>query len=190
MGRMLQELISADDELEQTDEPVDAIIDFSSPTGLLAAIEMALALKVPLVSGTTGLNEEHFEKLHLASSQIAVMHSPNFSIGMAALFSALEQLKNLPGATFEILETHHIHKKDAPSGSALKLQKILKGASITSERTGEVVGEHEVVIRFASESLTLRHSVQSRRAFAEGALLSVKFLLDKPAGYYDFSLVL
>lgn len=184
MGRIIQEMATSDFEMASP-ESADLILDFSSPAGTLHALEMAERLGKPLVSGTTGLTPSHFNQMREASKKIAILHSPNFSIGIAALFKMTEGLQHLPGAKIEIRETHHVHKKDAPSGTALKLKELLGGAPISWEREGETVGAHEVIINFANETLVLKHVAHSRRAFAEGALLAVKLIINKSPGLYN-----
>lgn len=163
----------------------DVIVDFSSPQGTLDAIALAEQVKKPLVSGTTALGQRHFEQMQKASKQIPILHSPNFSLGISLLFFLLEKLKSLSTTSIEIQETHHVEKKDSPSGTALALQKVLPSASISSKRIEQVVGEHEVIFHFPYEELHIKHIAHSRMAFARGALTAATLLLDKPAGLYS-----
>lgn len=163
----------------------DIIIDFSSPQGTLDAIACAEKFKKPLVSGTTGLSQNHFQQMQKASNQIAILHSPNFSLQISLLLSLLEKMKTLPAISIEIREIHHLEKKDSPSGTALRLQKVLPNAPIFSERKEKVVGEHEVIFHFPYEQLHIKHTAHSRLAFAQGALTAATLLLKKPPGLYS-----
>lgn len=186
MGQAVQKALHPDFTLSQADR-ADAFLDFSSPTGSLSALELALKFKKPLVSGTTGLSSLHWQKLQEASQKIPILHSPNFSRGIALLLLLAEKARIFPGAEIRIYETHHEKKKDAPSGTALKCQEILGGdIPISSKRIGEVFGEHEIRLSFLGEELSLKHESHSRDAFAQGALLAVKFLLNKPPRLYNF----
>jgi 4-hydroxy-tetrahydrodipicolinate reductase len=189
MGQAVQKAIAQNRDFALTaPESADCILDFSSPTGFLTALDLALQLNKPLVSGTTGLSSFHIEKLDASSKKIPILYSPNFSKGIALLFLLAEKAKAFPSASVHIYETHHIQKKDSPSGTALKCQEILgTHIPISSQRIGETVGTHEIRLSFLGEELSLKHESYSRDAFAEGALAAVQFLLDKPPGLYKFT---
>lgn len=191
MGKMLTELILEDPELELADEGGDVVIDFSSPEGT----KQAIAYKKPLVCGTTGLSKAIGEELESLSKEQPVLYSPNFSLGMALCFELLKQMQislkkytpfghKIP--SIQIQETHHTQKKDAPSGSSLWMAELLAVSpmQIESIRKGEVVGSHQVNFLFDHEQLSVRHEAFSRKAFAQGALLAAKFLLNKPPKLY------
>lgn len=166
---------------------LDVLIDFSSPAGTKQALEWALMHHLPIVIGTTGLSEAVQNSLQQATKQIPVFYAANFSIGMTALSLLCRHASALlPSYTRTIEETHHTHKKDAPSGSALVLQKALgnPNAPITSKREGEVVGSHTVFFHGPWETLSLSHTAQARTTFAQGALEAAIFLKDKPPSLY------
>ncbi|NGX38643.1 MAG: 4-hydroxy-tetrahydrodipicolinate reductase [Chlamydiae bacterium] len=182
MGQMVATLAEKDPEVELSDVG-DVVIDFSTPEGTRAAI----ALGKPLVSGTTGLSEEIFNELAALSKRVPVLHSPNFSLGIALCFEMLEQMsaKLKKFSQIEIQEIHHTQKVDAPSGTALKMAEILGVDKVHSERIGDVVGIHQVNFLFNNEKLSLRHEALSREAFAQGALVAAKFLFNKPPKLYS-----
>ncbi|HSX04230.1 MAG TPA: dihydrodipicolinate reductase C-terminal domain-containing protein [Rhabdochlamydiaceae bacterium] len=167
----------------------DVMIDFSSPEGTQKALSAALQAGLPLVIGTTGLTEEIQQKIETASAFIPILFSPNFSFGIAIFLKILPEIvKNIKSAcSCKIVETHHIHKKDAPSGTALKLAKTIDSeneVTIESIREGETIGVHRIFFNLEGETLELRHEALSRNAFAQGALMAANFLVNKPAGVY------
>ncbi len=171
--------------------PVDVIIDFSSSLALEENLILAQKHKTPLVIGTTGLQTYQQQSLELASKQIPVFWAPNFSMGMTVLIYAIEMLSPLLQKKFNasIVETHHIHKKDAPSGSALAFaQAALSGyptpPPIESIRLQEVIGEHMITFLGPEEKITLSHEALSRDVFAHGALQAAQFILHKSPKLY------
>jgi len=185
MGTTLSQLIEKDEGLQETVADADVVIDFSSPEGTEKAIEMGK----PLVCGTTALPQKTLSRLEELSKSVPVLYSPNFSLGIALLFQTLEEMgeKLKKYSTPTIHETHHIHKKDTPSGTALKMAEILgiPPIEIESSREGEAVGIHQVDFLFPDEKLSLTHKAESREAFARGALTAAKFLFGKPAKFYS-----
>ena len=170
----------------------DVIIDFSSPFSLQDNLTLAKSTKTPLVIGTTGLQEQEFEALKSAAEKLPLFWAPNFSFGMAILVHALKTLSPLLQKKFtpQIEETHHVHKKDKPSGTALACAKAVEATyaaptPIESFRVGEVIGDHLVSFSSQDEKLTFRHEGLSRDAFALGALQAAKFLVDKEPGLYS-----
>ena len=174
----------------------DVAIDFSSPQGFDAVLALCLMRKKPLISGTTGLSSEQFRALQQAGQTIAVLWASNFSIGVAVLIRAVSEAgKYLSAWQLDVHETHHIHKKDAPSGTAISLGEAAEKASgkqpsYHSERVGEVIGEHTVVFSNAGERVAFSHSALSRDIFAEGALFAARVLHYKAPGYYRFDDIL
>ncbi len=169
---------------------VDVFIDFSTQKALIDNLRLAQLYKTPIVIGTTGISEKEYEEITKAAKEIPVFWAPNFSIGIAASIHTAKHLsKILKDFTTSITETHHIHKKDAPSGSAISIQKALAQegvqAAITSIREGEILGKHTLVFTGKHETLTLTHEALSREAFAEGSLNAAKFLMDKAPGLYQ-----
>jgi 4-hydroxy-tetrahydrodipicolinate reductase len=185
-GRMGQTVAKLAPSIAASPKEADAIIDFSSPEGTKSALAAALEYKLPLVVGTTGLPDHLFDE---PSTLIPILASPNFSLGIALYLKWLPALREqLPGARCTIIETHHAKKKDAPSGTALKLAEALGvPASIESIREGETIGEHRIILNFEGEMLELRHAALSREAFAKGALAAANFLVNKPAGLYTLA---
>ena len=134
-----------------------------------------------------------------ASATIPIVHDRNMSLGVAVLESLVRQAaKALPGFSVEVHETHHVHKIDSPSGTALKLGEAIAAVRGTdpadihyeSERRGEVPGDHEVVLTSATETLTLAHSVTTRQVFADGALVAARWIRDKSPGLFTMHDVL
>lgn len=176
-----------------TDVPngVKAIIDFSSPELFLEALDFCVEHKILFVSGTTGLEEEHFQKLEEASKKIPVLWASNMSLGVQFVNRLIANFSELSeDFKFQMSEWHHVHKKDAPSGTAITLQKSLQQVvaeslpKIISHREGEIFGVHEIEARSNEEVITLKHEALNRDVFSKGAIAAVRGLLDKPAGRY------
>jgi 4-hydroxy-tetrahydrodipicolinate reductase len=195
----------------------DVLIDFSSPSGTRQSLRAALEAKTRLVIGTTGVDTATESEIREASKKIAVLYSPNMSLGANLLF----EVARLAAATLrtdydvEIIEAHHRLKKDAPSGTAKKLAGVIaevKGwkldeaakygrKGLTGERpareigihvirAGEIVGEHTALFSGPGETLEFTHKAQSRDAFARGALAAARFLSKKKPGFYAMGDVL
>jgi 4-hydroxy-tetrahydrodipicolinate reductase len=176
-------------------EAADVVIDFSLPDGterVLAAVER---LGKPLVCGVSGLNDDQMAALDHAAASVPVVYDRNMSLGIAVLEHSVREAARSLGSDFavEIVEVHHVHKKDAPSGTALKLGEAVAEArgeqgtgsvKFQSERRGEVPGDHDVVMRSPTESLTFAHSVTTRQVFADGAIRAARWVVGKPAGRF------
>lgn len=167
----------------------DVMIDFSSPKGTEIALAAAMEYKIPIVIGTTGLSPDCEKKIKLSASAIPILYSPNFSFGMAFCLKILPEFVKIlkENGTCQIIETHHVHKKDAPSGTAKRLANALHPEGkipIESIREGEAIGEHRIFFKLEGEVIELRHEALSRDAFVKGALLAANFLVNKPAGLY------
>jgi len=195
---------------------VDAVIDFSTPSATVAHAAQCAKAKVALVVGTTGLSEAQKGALEAAAQKVPLLWAPNMSVGIQVLSLAVQEMARRLGEEWEveILEIHHKLKKDAPSGTALKLAQDAAGAlglskeklrmercgligerpkgeiGIQSLRGGEVVGEHTVYFFGEGERLELTHKAQSREQFAKGALRAARWLKEKPAGLYGMGDVL
>lgn len=177
---------------------VDGLIDFSSIEATLVHTEACAKFRVPLVIGTTGMGEGERRRIKAASRRTPVVFSPNMSIGVNLLFALVEEAASkLPrGYTVAMTEAHHIHKKDAPSGTAKYLADIVRGErdqkeiDIRSVREGEIVGDHEVVFESPWDTIKLSHSAKTRDIFALGALTALKFVVGKKPGLYSMSDVL
>lgn len=176
-------------------QAIDAVIDFTTPHTVLAHIEACIKAGKNMVVGTTGWHKEIDRIRELVTEhRTGFVYAENFSIGVNLFFdvarSAAEALRhNYSG---QIFERHHVHKKDAPSGTALSIQHLMRENSgkrddleITSFREGEVVGLHEVVLESSADRIYLCHDAKSRRGFAEGAVLAVEWLAGK-TGFYAF----
>jgi 4-hydroxy-tetrahydrodipicolinate reductase len=169
-------------------ESSDVIIDFSSPEALEELFSLALKMKTPLVIGTTGLTSDLQKLMRGAAEHIPIAYSANFSLGVAACLQAVEMLSQKLHTFFDIsiVETHHVHKKDSPSGTALAFAKATgTNPQIESLRQGEVIGRHEIAFANSQEKITLSHEALSRDTFAQGALFAAKSLVSKPPGLYS-----
>ncbi|MEZ0392665.1 MAG: 4-hydroxy-tetrahydrodipicolinate reductase [Pseudobdellovibrionaceae bacterium] len=175
---------------------IDVLIDFSSAEIFQSAVAFAIENKIPLISGTTGISEKDFKVLKKAQESIPVLWAPNMSLGVATLVKALEALTAISNYDFQIEETHHRHKKDKPSGTALLLQQKLEsvvGRKLPDPlalRGGGVFGVHQVQIMGESETLTFEHRALNRRLFAEGALIAAQWLVKQKKGLYTLQDVL
>jgi 4-hydroxy-tetrahydrodipicolinate reductase len=167
----------------------DILIDFSLPAGAVAAARWCAARRIPLVTGTTGLDATQDAVLDDAARAIPLLASPNFSPGVNALLVLLAEARCLlPDVErVDLLDVHHVHKKDAPSGTALALARALAPwkVDIESRREGEVVGDHALTLKLPGETLTLAHHAEDRRVFALGAVKAAGWLLRQPPGRYD-----
>jgi 4-hydroxy-tetrahydrodipicolinate reductase len=159
----------------------DVVIDFSAPAAMLALAELALkrAGTLPAFAvGSTGWTAEERQKLEPLARKTCVLVASNFSTGVLALIDILKQASPLLeklGYTPVITEAHHKHKKDAPSGTALSLQRAISpsgpgNVQTHSVRAGEIIGDHEVVFHGPADHITLGHFAQDRSIFARGAL--------------------
>jgi len=197
-------------------EDVDVIIDFTAPLSTLSALPVVVEHKKALVIGTTGFDKEGKEEIAKASQHVPIVFAPNMSLGVNLLFALLKQaVSALPGDyEVEIIEAHHHSKKDAPSGTALKLWEIVKSERQLSDkdlacgregivgarngkevgmhsiRCADIVGEHTVILAAIGERIELAHKASSRLAFAKGAIKAAVFLKGKDNGLYDVRSVL
>jgi 4-hydroxy-tetrahydrodipicolinate reductase len=172
---------------------VNAVIDFTAPTSVMENIQACLREKKNMVVGTTGWHAHSSSvRAEVAKTGVGFLHGSNFSVGVNLFFetvrAAAEALKHKYSG--QIFERHHQQKKDAPSGTSLVLQRIIKEASgieleITSFREGDVVGLHEVIFDSPNDRIYLCHDTKSRYGFAEGAVLGAEWLSGK-SGFYDF----
>jgi 4-hydroxy-tetrahydrodipicolinate reductase len=174
---------------------VDAVIDFTTPHCVVAHIEACVKAGKNMVVGTTGWYTE-IPRIHALVEQhgTGFVYAPNFSIGINLFFDVARAAAAALHHDYsgQIFERHHAHKKDAPSGTALALQQLIREVGehqetleITSFREGEVVGLHEVVFESAADRIYLCHDAKSRRGFAEGAVRAAEWLAGKK-GFYDF----
>ena len=212
MGTSIAELVGAADDLELAGiwqrgadlaalaAGSDVVIDFSLPEAtaeVVAAVEHA---GVPLVCGVSGLGDEQLALLERAARSVAVLYDRNMSQGIAVLEDLVRRAARALGGRFDVAirETHHVHKKDAPSGTALKLGEAIAGAlgidpvsiGYESERRGEVPGDHVVTFASETEVITLGHSVTTRAVFAEGAIRAARWIVGRPPGCFTMHDVL
>lgn len=209
--------LDQDDDLTKGIGGCDVVIDFSHPGATDAICRACLAAGKPLVTGTTGHSSEERALLEKASKSLPVISSPNFSIGVNALFWLTRRAAEMLGQDFdlEIVETHHRLKKDAPSGTAKKLTEILcevrkldyaknvahgreglvgerpsAEIGVHSIRGGDAVGDHTVMFAGRGERLELKHEASSRETFAMGALRAARWIVGKPPGLFSMEDVL
>lgn len=167
----------------------DVAIDFSLPQGFTTILALCGERGAALVSGTTGLDAAQRDALQQAATRIPVLWAANFSLGVAVLSELVERAaKALPGWDCDIVESHHVHKKDAPSGTALALGAAAEqgGASprYASLRAGDIVGEHFVQFTGIGERIELNHRATHRDIFAQGALHAATRLPGRTPGLY------
>ena len=212
MGKSIAKAAAEDPGFVIDQDHADVLVDFSAPDALRASLDRAIAGGTPILVGTTGLQPEHHAAIEEAAKTIAVIQAPNTSLGINLLRDLVEQATARLGPDWdiEILEMHHRHKVDAPSGTALMLgQSAAKGRAATiqdlsrfdrigehpharergtigyaSLRGGSVAGEHVVILATEGERIELGHRADSRMIFARGALAAARFLAGKPAGLY------
>jgi 4-hydroxy-tetrahydrodipicolinate reductase len=174
---------------------IDAVIDFTTPDHVVAHIEACVQGGKSMIVGTTGWEKDRDRVRTLVEQyQTGFIYATNFSVGVNLFFevarAAAAALRH--DYSGQIFERHHATKKDAPSGTAISLQHVIRQASgqkealeITSFREGEVVGLHEVVLESSADRIYLCHDAKSRRGFAEGAVRAAEWLAGKK-GFYDF----
>lgn len=199
-------------DIRDAETDVDCVVDFSHHSCTEALLAFCVKNRLPLVLATTGQTDAERAAIRTASEKIPVFFAANFSLGVALLLElAKRAAKALPDAEIEIIETHHSRKLDAPSGTALALAEAIRevrpeatvhaGRSgtgkrdaneigIHSVRMGNIVGEHEVLLCTANQTISLKHTAHSRALFAEGALAAAEFLCGKPAGLYTMQDIL
>ena len=210
MGKAIAMAVSENDRFTIDQDHGDVLVDFSAPDALGASLDRAISGGMPILIGTTGLDENAGQRIAEAANQIAVLRAPNTSLGTAVLAQLVERAAQLLGPEWdvEIAETHHRMKADAPSGTAwllgqaaargrgteLKVELGRGGTGLKREqgaigfaslRGGTVAGEHDVMFLGEKERLVLSHRAENRLIFAHGALAGARFLVGKPAGLYS-----
>jgi|SRR5579863_666686 len=174
---------------------IDVVIDFTAPHCILTNIEACVHAGKNMVVGTTGWHSEIARvREQVEQRRTGFLYGSNFSIGVNLFYDAARAAAAAlqHGYSGQIFERHHADKKDAPSGTAIVLQQLMREGSgrhdeleITSFREGEVVGMHEVVLESSADRIYLCHDAKSRRGFAEGAIRAAEWLAGKK-GFYDF----
>ena len=176
----------------------DCLIDFSAPAASIAHLPHLIKFKKAVVIGTTGLDQDQQKAIKEASKSIPVVFSPNMSIGVNLLFRLVKMAGGaLKNYKVYVEEAHHVHKKDAPSGTAKKIAQILnkEGFSIKNEdikaiREDEIIGDHRIVFESGMDKIELFHSAKTRDIFAQGAVRASRWVADKGAGLYSMEQVL
>ena len=195
----------------------NVLIDFTIPEATIKAVEIASELGINIVIGTTGFSPEQLKTIQHHSKQISIVLSPNMSVGMNIMFKLVEDAAKLLGSEYdiELFEIHHRFKKDAPSGTALKLASVLAAATgrnlendavyerkgiigpradneigIQACRLGDVTGDHSVIFGTIGERLEIIHRAHSRDNFALGAIKAARWIADKEPGLYGMNDVL
>jgi 4-hydroxy-tetrahydrodipicolinate reductase len=176
---------------------VDAVVDFTLPDAAVENLNYVLKYKKPLVLGTTGFKDTQIDKIEEAAKSIAIIFSPNMSIGVNLLFGLVGDVAQKLGSAYdiEIVEAHHKAKKDAPSGTAKKMAQAIADATgrniaVHAIRAGDIIGDHTIVYAGNQERIEIKHQAHSRDVFAIGALRAMKWLVHKPAGLYSMQDVL
>ncbi|MCC5517802.1 MULTISPECIES: 4-hydroxy-tetrahydrodipicolinate reductase [Vibrio] len=205
------------DDLSKAIEEFDVIVDFTAPVSTLANIELCKRHGKKLIIGTTGFSEEEKQVIDAASKEMSIVMAPNYSVGVNLVFKLLEKAAKVMGdyCDVEIVEAHHRHKVDAPSGTAIGMGEAIAGAmgnelndvavwsreGITGERTkdeigfatiraGDIIGEHTAMFADIGERVEITHKATDRMTFANGAIKAAVWLNDKPAGFYTMTDVL
>ena len=205
------------DQIEKVIDNAKVIIDFSVPSTALGYLKIASEKKCALVIGTTGFSKEETKQISASAKRIPCVFSPNMSVGVNRMFKLIADLAKQAGSEYdlEITEAHHRYKKDAPSGTALKLAQILAQAlgldlasaavytrhgmtgerkpstiGIQSIRAGDIIGEHTVIFGGLGERLEIKHIAQSRDTFARGAIKAAQWVVHQKPGLYDMMDVL
>jgi 4-hydroxy-tetrahydrodipicolinate reductase len=217
MGRAIAEAAAARCDASVGEEEADLFVDFSVPDALREHLETALDGGKPILVGTTGLTPEHQQLIEEASARIPVLQAANTSLGVNLLAHLVRETAARLGEQWdiEILEMHHRHKADAPSGTALLLGEAaaagrgvpldavsdrardgITGArqlghiGFAALRGGSVAGDHQVIFAAEGERIELGHRAESRAIFARGAIEAALWLKDKPPGRYSMADVL
>jgi 4-hydroxy-tetrahydrodipicolinate reductase len=210
MGRAIAKAAEADGGFLIDADHGDVIVDFSAPAALQASLDRAVAAGVPILIGTTGLDDIAAKRIEAAARDVAVLRAANTSLGIAVLAELVERAAGMLGQDWdiEIVEMHHRMKADAPSGTAIALgeaaargrgtkpkeERLRVGTGLSREpgaigfaalRGGTVPGDHDVVFAGNDERVILSHRAESRAIFARGALAAARFLRGKPAGLYS-----
>ena len=195
----------------------DVLIDFTRPEGTLAHLVVCREKGIKMVIGTTGFSAEQKEELKTASKNVPIVFAPNMSVGVNVTFKLLEIAARVlnEGYDIEIIEAHHRHKVDAPSGTALHMGEVVAKAlgrnlsevavygregntgeraaatiGFATVRGGDIVGDHTVMFAGTGERIEISHKASSRATFAEGALRAARFLAEKQSGLFDMQDVL
>ncbi len=213
IGKELSKGVRFYPSVKEIPEKPDVVIDFTHPEATGKLLKEAEELKTALVIGTTGFSEEERKKIEKIANKIPVVFSPNMSLGVNILFKLVAEVTKAlkdRGYDIEIFEIHHRFKKDAPSGTAMKLAEIVaenlgksleevaifgrkgfigerkpKEVGVLAARMGDVVGDHTVFFATLGERLELTHRATGRETFARGAIAAAKWVYSQPPGLYN-----
>ena len=215
LGKVTGVKIIAD--IEQALTGAQYLIDFTRPEGTMAHLAIAQKTATKMIIGTTGLSAEQIANLKNASEKLAIVFAPNMSVGVNATFKLLEIAAKMlnQGYDIEIIEAHHRHKVDAPSGTALKMGEVIADAlgenlddvavyareghtgerkegsiGFATIRGGDIVGDHTVLFAGDGERIEISHKSSSRQSYAQGSLRAARFLQTQTSGMYDMQDVL
>ncbi|GAA4876192.1 4-hydroxy-tetrahydrodipicolinate reductase [Ferrimonas pelagia] len=204
-------------DLALVNDDFDVLVDFTSPKSSLGFLQYCVENNKPMVIGTTGFTDEEKAEIAQAAQAIPVILAPNMAVGVNLLFKLLETAAEVMGSytDIEIIEGHHRFKKDAPSGTALKMGEVIADKlgqdlnecaiygreGITGERdrdtiafstirAGDIVGEHTALFADIGERLEITHKASSRMTFANGAMRASSWLMQREPGLYDMQQVL
>ena len=208
--------ISVVENVEDALADCDVVIDFTTPESSIKTLDAVLRCEKSIVIGTTGFSAEQKKIISQAAEKIRCVFAPNMSVGVNVLFKIAEDVSKTLGEAYdvEIVEAHHKFKKDAPSGTAVRLSEIIAGSldrdinkvgvygrkgmaertpkeiGIHTVRAGDIVGEHRVLYGGMGETIELFHRAQSRETFARGSIRAAKWLVSQLPGLYDMQDVL
>ena len=199
-------------ELDSVLDDFDVLIDFTTPEATLQHLALCQQNRKAMVIGTTGFSESQHQRIANSGETIPIVFAPNMSIGVNLCFNLLEQAARVLGddVDIEIIEAHHRHKKDAPSGTALKMGEIVaqaldrnlqqvalygregmgeerdrKTIGFSTVRAGDIVGDHTVIFAGLGERVEITHKASSRMTFAIGAVRAANWIADKDPGLYS-----
>ncbi|SAL18377.1 dihydrodipicolinate reductase [Caballeronia terrestris] len=205
------------DDIERVFADADFLIDFTRPEGTLVHLEAAVRHNVKMIIGTTGFDDAQKAQLRAAGEKIGIVFAPNMSVGVNVTMKLLEFAAKqfAEGYDIEIIEAHHRHKVDAPSGTALAMGEVVAKAlgrdlkdcavygreGVTGERDpstigfaairgGDIVGDHTVLFAGIGERIEITHKSASRLSYAQGALRAARFLAGRDTGFFDMQDVL
>lgn len=206
VGRKLSEVLmnpALDIKITEKSEVIkegEVLVEFTNPVATLRHLDFAVKYKKAVVIGTTGLSPEQVQKIKRASQEIPIVFSPNMSVGVNLVFKLAKLAAQKLGQDYkvDIVEAHHIHKKDVPSGTAKRLAELIKQTpghkdehiKIESIREGEIVGDHQLRFHGPQDAIVIKHSAKTRNIFAQGALEAAKFVVKQGPGLYDMQNVI
>lgn len=209
--------VKVSDALEDALAQVDCLIDFTRPEGTLRHLEICRRLGVHLVIGTTGFTTEQKTLIQQAANEIPLVFAPNMAVGVNAVFRLLDVAARIlnEGYDVEVIEAHHRHKVDAPSGTALRMGEVVAEAlgrdlsecavygreghtgerpatqiGFSTIRGGDIVGDHTVLFAGEGERIEITHKSASRKSYASGSLRAARFMQGKAKGLFDMQDVL